>query len=641
MMKKMVKKLSWSVIGLASLIWFLLRVIPKPSRAAYPCMRAAAPIASSFVLYILATLTSIVFFKKAKKFLHQSRFVLFTLALLLGMIFGISSLLHSNHKAYALIQSPVEGANQPMGVGQGIYAGRVVWIHNPDATDQTCKNSKNDYWWQDDNSNQAVITEMLSNALHLLSGKNSDAEAWDAIFHNFNQSRHKGDVGYKSGEKIVIKINLNSGAGGSTVKRGDNSKIDTSPQVVYAILRQLINVVGVAQADISFGDPGRNVDDIFWNKFHAEFPEVKYWGNGSGRTPIVKSSRSQVFTSDGSMTDFLPTAYLEAAYMINVPVLKKHHRGGISLSSKNHFGTFVPFHGSAFHWHFSLPASEGGGDVNNGDYGLYRCFVDFMGHKDIGGKTILYIVDGIWGSTNWAHPPIKWRMAPFNNDWPSSIFISQDPVAIESVGFDFLFTEFDENHPSEGAYDPSDNKGPFPHYAGTDDFLHQAADSTNWPTDLKYDPENDGTSIRGTLGVHEHWNNPLDKQYSRNLGLDRGIELVSNENPSAETEHPSEQKGLAGGFLLQQNYPNPFNPATEIGYDIPALSDVQLSVYNAVGQHIATLVNEQQIAGHYTTRWDGKTETGSSVPGGIYFYRLHINNESGLHQSTRKMTLTR
>ena len=148
------------------------------------------------------------------------------------------------------------------------------------------------------------------------------------------------------------------------------------------------------------------------------------------------------------------------------------------------------------------------GTVDNGGYRKYRIFVDFIGHKDLGGKTILYLFDGLWSSTNYGDPPWKWRMAPFNTSYPASIFASQDPVAIESVGFDFLRTEFYNGNPSGNA---------FPQYSGVDDFLHQAADSVNWPEDIKYDPDGNGTYLPRSMGVHEHWNNSTEMKYSRDL----------------------------------------------------------------------------------------------------------------------------
>jgi hypothetical protein len=70
-------------------------------------------------------------------------------------------------------------------------------------------------------------------------------------------------------------------------------------------------------------------------------------------------------------------------------------------------------------------------------------------------------------------------------------------------------------------------------------------------------------------------------------------------------------------FALEQNYPNPFNPETAIRYDLPGAAKVRLSVYNPLGQEVATLVNEQEPAGSYQVRFNAST-----MPSGMYFYRL-------------------
>ena len=64
------------LFGLVSLIWFLIRVIPKPSRASYPCMRVATPIASSFVVWLLGLGVSAFAFGKARHWVRKSRYVL-------------------------------------------------------------------------------------------------------------------------------------------------------------------------------------------------------------------------------------------------------------------------------------------------------------------------------------------------------------------------------------------------------------------------------------------------------------------------------------------------------------------------------------------------------------------------------------
>lgn len=95
--------------------------------------------------------------------------------------------------------------------------------------------------------------------------------------------------------------------------------------------------------------------------------------------------------------------------------------------------------------------------------------------------------------------PVKWVTAPFNNDWPSSIFVSLDQVALESVCYDFLRTEFTTaNHPGTASFG-SNRRYDYPNMAGVDDYLHQAADPKNWPDGITYDPDGKGTPIKSLV----------------------------------------------------------------------------------------------------------------------------------------------
>lgn len=90
-------------------------------------------------------------------------------------------------------------------------------------------------------------------------------------------------------------------------------------------------------------------------------------------------------------------------------------------------------------------------------------------------------------------------------------------------------------------------------------------------------------------------------------------------------------------FELLQNYPNPFNPSTQITYNLKSAADVQLTVYNSLGQKVKTLVNENVAAGAHTVEWNGTNMAGENVVSGIYFYTLKANDKS----NTMKMILLR
>jgi hypothetical protein len=85
-------------------------------------------------------------------------------------------------------------------------------------------------------------------------------------------------------------------------------------------------------------------------------------------------------------------------------------------------------------------------------------------------------------------------------------------------------------------------------------------------------------------------------------------------------------------FELLQNYPNPFNPSTTIRYALPQRSHVTLTVFNTLGQQVATLVNDSREAGYHDVRFDS-----SGLASGVYFYRLRAGDYVG----TKRLLLLR
>jgi hypothetical protein len=145
-------------------------------------------------------------------------------------------------------------------------------------------------------------------------------------------------------------------------------------------------------------------------------------------------------------------------------------------------------------------------------------------------------------------------------------------------------------------------------------------------------------SLPGSF-IHGHGNTTVPQNYSfvdrsvtngtwyyrlRQIDLDGSVHF--NESVQVEVQLTD----LPVSFSLDQNYPNPFNPTTTIRYALPARSFVTLSVFNTLGQEMATLVQDTQEGGYHEVRFDG-----GSLASGVYFYRL----KAGDFIQTRKMLL--
>jgi hypothetical protein len=87
-------------------------------------------------------------------------------------------------------------------------------------------------------------------------------------------------------------------------------------------------------------------------------------------------------------------------------------------------------------------------------------------------------------------------------------------------------------------------------------------------------------------------------------------------------------------FALFQNYPNPFNPSTEIKYSLPEAGEVNISVYNMLGEKIATLVNSGKNAGYHQVTWNAE-----NIPSGVYFISTRIISNGKTHSFTKKAML--
>ena len=102
----------------------------------------------------------------------------------------------------------------------------------------------------------------------------------------------------------------------------------------------------------------------------------------------------------------------------------------------------------------------------------------------------------------------------------------------------------------------------------------------------------------------------------------------------ASTMPAHENAALPESISLQQNFPNPFNPSTTIPFSLPADMPVQLDVYDALGQRVATLLqNEMKAAGRHTVIWEARNDAGHMVSSGLYFIRLEAGGSVQVKQT--------
>ena len=484
-------------IGLAALIWFLVRVIPKPSRSAYPCQRVAAPIAFGGISYLLSLFGAVSAYRHAKKLIRKNRYVLGAVCLVIGLVCAVVVIRQNESSVQAAVENtgtftPVDPPNTPIGTARGIYPGRVAWSYDTNACNWDGSSS---YWWSTTYNNQVRITKLMNNVICSVAGQSSVSNAWDVLFRCKNGGPSSNS--YVKGEKITIKINLNNG--------GKSNEIDASPQSVYALLDGLVNQFGASQADITICDPARtNQCYAVSNYCTAAFPNVTYDQNINGFT-----ANAFTYSVSGPTENSLATVVVNTKYLITMALLKRHTRpyptwgdgtfddgnSPVTMLFKSDWGIIGPNRSSQHEllhtWVNSIAS--------------YDLLVDIYGSKNINGKTVLTILDGLYSGSLWNSSPTNWVIAPFNGHYPSSIFASQDPVALESVGLDFIWADMGL-------------------VANADRHLREAALANNPPSGTVYKP--DGVRLQ-SLGVHEHWNNSTNKQFSRNLGTGLGIELVT------------------------------------------------------------------------------------------------------------------
>ena len=430
--------------------------------------------------------------------------------------------------------------NAPVGVARGIHPGRVVWARDPMATKWAGNwQQKADQWWLDANTDQSRVDALLAATLTNLTSTADSGQAWRALFEYYNKhKRPTGPRGWQAGEVVAVKVNLNN----SSVQ-GPGNIVNVSPQVALAMMRQLVNHAHVPPAAIIVYDARRAIYPGMLTKVWGEFKDVRFvqsdppapaqpknpgYGNYHGLEAAQWVEGVSYSANNYQDAKLIPQQIKDATYIVNLALLKAHSypyaaaeggdegQTGITMTGKNHFGSIK----GTPELHSAINTNQGATPH------AYSPIVDLAASPNLGAKTILYVLDGLYCARRHQSYPLHFPNAPFNNrvepyantEWPSSILASLDGVALDSVGLDILYSQTKNN------LDAS-NHPRILIRENADDYLQEEALADHPPSGTAY--RQNGVPV-ASLGVTEHWDNDLSRQYSRNKDPKngKGIELV-------------------------------------------------------------------------------------------------------------------
>jgi len=639
-------------IGFAALIWFLIRVIPKPSRAAYPCMQAAFPFASAFVIWLTGILTSSLLFVKAKAKWRRSKYILAAVLLFLAaFVFMLTS---TSIKFTPVIARAYIFTNSLLGnslpVMQNI-AENDSCVVDPLAFIGAVKSSQ--AYAEDIDSSE--IVSMVSLAIERAGGL-------------------EGIV--SDGDTVILKPNLVVSTAAGQQLNPEVNGITTDYRVMQAVVN-IINeinpsgVIYIMEGSASGGTANNmvilNYDQITGvDSLICLEDACEVWGDTTCvYLQGISLPPDNVLYNGADNRYWLHKLYNEADVVISMPVLKNHLYAGTTGNVKNVgigatpttiYGNY-PGYPTNMRWYID----HNNPPRTNLHYWIHDYFmcrpVDFV------------IMDGLQsiqnGPTSNTDDQMNMRM----------ILASKDPIAVDAVGS--LLTGHDPelvphlvtlHNDSMGCCDArlirvngikvGDEKKDF---EITDTGLLSKYDDFEAPdfsVDGCYITDN---MLHFFLTVDEGVTKvevSIDSIYLNQIVVDGFedfyIDLDTLEiTPGTEVlvyaydqylnyssqyavtiTSVHEEKEIIDKMILCNTIPNPFINSTQITYEVSERTHINLSVYDIRGSLVIVLVNEEIPAGNHNVIWNGTNSKGDQVETGNYFCRLSTSD--GLFE-TKKM----
>ena len=281
------------------------------------------------------------------------------------------------------------------------YSANAPWDHTVELTKEQPGKIKERYY---DYIDKKVVAVMLDRGLRELTGERTSSAAWKKLL-----------PGIHARQRVTLKLNVNNASFDETIT---TNRMDTTMPLVNAVLEGLIGGLGIDERNVTLLDAKRWFHPVIM-KGRCQYSGVRWVDS---RTPdLWDKSESVKFTRDDPAPGgnfWMPRAYTEADHIINL-CLMKNHGCGITGAMKSHFG--------------SIPSPkclhDGLGDKSH--------IADLCATPSIRNKVRINIADALFA--NW-HGPV-WSPRPWNTfpePSPNSIFVSRDPVALDSVMLDHI-----------------------------------------------------------------------------------------------------------------------------------------------------------------------------------------------------------
>lgn len=475
---KNLKKLKIFVLGVIPFLWLLYRTGTKPSRIQYPCQQLSLKQSTFFLQF----LSAIPFSQRLAHFLNfdfsLKRFfkVVLVVFLIVSLYFFTSSAWewwqnYQSRAAFEIHKSSTDASSLNFSniintgfqaAADRIYDHRVVSIHSSEATSYDYSTGM--HW---EYVNQEVVSEMVLRGVMTLTKKTNLKDAWQEL------------IPYQAGEAVAIKVNFNNCW---NCNGADGNEMNNLAETVNAVIDGLRSI-NVPAEKIWIAEPSRTIGDRFRNMITTA--GIQYY---SAQTGSPYCNDPNYFPTDYVAIDSADTSpisnppdeqvrpaqvFVDADHLINIPLMKGHGSGWHTLGLKNHYGsvqfkshTLSGMHAYVEPWGtYYDPDRHPLGDISNNPH-----------MRD---KTRLILGESLYGHPEYHYPaPVKWKT--FNENSPNMLFFGVDPIAVESVMLDWMNEESVQQGNAAKIYH---------------DELHYSAE------------------VLG-LGLHEHWDNFGNRQYT-------------------------------------------------------------------------------------------------------------------------------